>query len=455
MADLHELTISEIASRIRDRTLSPVALAESLLSRIQATDPVLKAWVTVDADAVLQQARRAEELAQQKKPLSPLHGVPVGLKDIYYTRGMRTTAGSKVYADFVPEYDATTVTRLKRSGAIILGKTVTCEFASSSDNPGTLNPWDSAHTPGGTSTGSAVAVAARMCPAALGSQTGGSNLRPASYNGIVGLKATYGRVSRYGVIPAAFSLDHVGIMARTVEDTALMLNALAGYDSKDPSSSRRRVPDYTRALENGHAPRIGVIGEFFHDHADEETRAHTSATVDRLARSGAVVEELKLPESFANATAAQAVIYHVECSAYHEQNHRQRAHDYGPAIRRMLETGALIPAVKYVQAQRLRRRFRRDVEALARGVDVLLTPSTPTPAPRDLTTTGDAAFQGPWTFSGLPSITIPSGLSRSGLPLGVQMIASPFAEQRLLAAARWSERELNVSLRPPEPLPVH
>ena len=221
-----------------------MALAESLLARIAALDGDLQAWVTIDRDAVLSAAREREAEVQRGDPLGLIHGVPVGLKDIFYTEGMLTACGSKVYADFVPEFDATSVANIKAAGGIILGKAVTTEFATSDPSP-TRNPWNLEHTPGGSSSGSSAAVAARMVPAALGSQTGGSTCRPAAYNGIVGVKPTYGRISRYGVAPVSWSLDHVGILTRTVADAALMLTVLSGADDNDPGSLREPVPDFS------------------------------------------------------------------------------------------------------------------------------------------------------------------------------------------------------------------
>jgi aspartyl-tRNA(Asn)/glutamyl-tRNA(Gln) amidotransferase subunit A len=289
-----------------------------------------------------------------------------------------------------------------------------------------------------------------MCPAALGSQTGGSTLRPAAYNGIVGLKPTYGRISRYGVVPLSWSLDTVGIMTRTVEDTAILLSAVAGHDPNDPSSSREPVPDY-RAAVNAPAkpPHIGLVRDFFLERCDDEVREHTEEVARRLAQAGARVEEVKLPESFATALAAHRVVQFAECAAFHEALFREHAPHYSPKIRSYIEAGMLVPAVRYLQAQRLRRRFRRDIEGLVGRVDALLTPATPTVAPRDLTTTGDPVFQSPWTFCGLPTIAIPSGLSPSGLPLGIQLVGTPFGEERLLAVARWCETALGVRLTPP------
>ena len=449
MAEPYSFSVSEAAQQIRSGQLSPTTYIESLLQRITTHDPALQAWVTIDRakarDAAL---RREQELAAGETP-GILHGVPVGLKDIFYTAGMKTTACSRIYADFVPDYDATCVTRLKDAGAVILGKAVTTEFATSDPSP-TRNPWNAEHTPGGSSSGSSVAVAAGMCPAALGSQTGGSTCRPAAYNGIVGLKPSYGRISRYGVIPVSWSLDTVGILVRTVTDAALLLQAMAGYDANDPGSANVPVPDYGQQMADWQAPpRIGLLKGYFFDRATPEVRHHTEEMAQRLAQAGAVVEELELPESFATAPTAQRIVMNVECAAFHEEFFRHRADEYGPRLRANIEMGMLVPGVTYLQAQRLRRSFRQDMTELAQRVDVLMTPATPAPAPRDLTTTGDAAFQAPWTSAGLPTIVIPSGLSADGLPLGVQFAAPPFEEGVLLSAARWCEAALGVNLRPP------
>ena len=450
MAEPFSLTIAEAAQQIRQRTLSPVTLAQSLLERIDVLDPALRAWVTIDREEVLDTARELELELDRTGPRGPVHGVPVGLKDIFYTAGMKTTACSPIYADFVPDYDATSVARIKQAGGIILGKAVTTEFASSDPSP-TLNPWNPAHTPGGSSSGSSVAVATRMCPAALGSQTGGSTCRPAAYNGIVGLKPTYGRISRYGVVPVSWSLDTVGILVRTVMDAALMLQVMAGHDPNDPGSANQPVPDYVQQMEaQGGPPRIGLAKGFFDKQSTPEVRSHTQEIVRQLAQAGAGVEEIGLPESFATAHTCQRIVSNVEAASFHEEAFRRRADEYGPRIRSAIEMGMLIPGVRYVQAQRLRRQFRRDVIEMVKQVDVVLTPATPAPAPQGLDTTGDPAFQVPWTSSGLPTIVLPSGLSQSGLPLAVQLAGLPLKEGRLLGAARWCETVLGANLSPPD-----
>ena len=447
MPELHELSAGEAASLIRGRELSPVDLMESLLRRIDTLEPQLKAWVYLDRDAALADA--AQKAAQlDGGTVGPLHGVPIGLKDIYYTAGIPTTACSKVYTGFVPEHDATTVALLKGAGAIVLGKTVTTEFACLDPSP-TLNPWNPAHTPGGSSSGSAVAVAARMCPAALGSQTVGSVLRPASYNGVVGFKPTYGRVSCHGVIPVSWDLDTIGWMARTVEDAALLLQVMAGPDPRDPGTSRRTVSDYLATLESPALPRIGFLRRFFYEQADAETRRNVDDVLERLSRSGARVEEVALPDSIDSAFEDQRTIMAVEAASFHQPMFERQSEDYQPLLREMLRRGLDTGAVSYSRALERRRRFTAEMELVAERADILLTPSTPTPALPDRTNTGNTIFQGPWTSCGLPAITIPSGVAGSGLPLGVQFVAGPFREARLLAAARWCEAVLDLHLFPP------
>lgn len=446
MPELHELTATQLARSIRAREVSVVQAAEALLSRTDDLEH-LRAWVYVDRETVLNDAQQRQRELESSAAVGPLHGVPVGVKDIFYTAGIPTTACSRVYADFVPEHDAAVLTSLKQAGAIMMGKTVTTEFACLDPSP-TLNPWNPAHTPGGSSSGSAVSVATGMCPVALGSQTVGSVLRPASYNGVVGLKPTYGRVSRRGVVPVSWSLDTMGWMSRSVEDAALILQLSAGPDALDPVCARTPAEDYLAGLEDGPPPRISLITSFFMEESDLETQQHTRAMLERLAAAGAEVDEVSLPESFVTAIDDQQIIMRSEAAAFHEPMYRTRSEEYQPLLRQMLARGLETSAVEYSGALERRLRFIADMQALAAGADVLLTPTTPTPALADVTNTGNTRFQGPWTSCGLPTITIPSGLAESGLPLGLQLIAAPFAERRLLRAARWCERELDIALSP-------
>ena len=383
MPQPYELTVSQASQQIKEKKLSPVDLAQSLLERIDATESDLKAWVTIDKKEVLTTAKQLEEEASQGKSRGLLHGVPVGLKDIFYTAGMKTAAGAKVYADFVPDFDATSVAKIKEAGGIILGKAVTTEFATSDPSP-TFNPWNPEHTPGGSSSGSSVAVATKTVGAALGSQTGGSTCRPAAYNGIVGLKATYGRISRYGVVPVSWSLDHVGILVRTVEDAALMLQVISGEDENDPGSASEPVPDFLKQMsDHNRAPRIGIVSDYYAEKSTPEVWSNTQDAIKQLKDAGAEVAELNLPDSFNTAHSAHWIARIAECAAFHEQFHADQAEDYGPRIRSGMEMGMLVPATKYLQAQRLRRQFRQDMVQLVQQVDVVLTPPLPAPAAAD------------------------------------------------------------------------
>lgn len=451
MSDLHEFGVVETAEMIRGGTISAVELMEALLARCDALDDALKVWVTLDGDAALAAARERDRELAAEGARGPLHGVPVGIKDIYFTRGVLTTSGSTIYADFVPDYDATTVALLKQAGAIIMGKTVTTEFACGDPSP-TVSPWNAAHTPGGSSSGSAVGAAAGMFPAALGSQTGGSIVRPSSYNGIVGLKPTFGRVSRYGVYPVAESLDTMGPMARSVADAALMLNALAGRDINDPDSSECITTDYLQATQSQEKPpRIGLVRQFFMEQCDDETRGNTISVAEKLQDAGAAVEEVALPADFEAVLLAQRTLMSVEGAQVHESNFAARPDDYSANVRGVVEQGLATSGLTYLKAKHLQRQFRRNAHAAIQGYDALLMPTTPAPAPPSRETTGDPKFQSPWTFGGFPEITLPSGLSESGMPLGAQLVAGHFDEARLLAVAAWCEEVIGVRLTPMTP----
>ena len=424
-------------------------LVEICLRRIEALDDKLRAWATVDRRAALDTARGLERELEEGGLRSPLHGIPVGVKDVYYTAGVKTSAGSKLLEDFVPEYSATAVQRLESAGAIVLGKTECTEFAANDPAP-SRNPWNLDHTPGGSSSGSAVAVAARTCFVTLDTQTAGDVLRPAAYCGVVGLKPSYGRISRHGVVPVAWSLDTSGVMARSVEDVALALGVLAGHDPEDQSSSTRPVSDYSGAVRGwSDPPTLGLLRRYFYDHAGEEVREHTDRVVELLRSAGARIEEVEPPEDLGLVYAAHRAVVFSECAAYHQETFRQRPEDYGPKLRQLIELGQVTPAVSYIQAQRLRRRFGRRLGETLRGMDALLTPTTPTTAPSGLSATGDRRFQIPWTFAGVPAINVPSGLDRSGLPFGIQLVGALFAEDQLLATAYWCEKALGVDLNPP------
>lgn len=443
------LNLSEMISQIKRRKLSPVALMESILQRIDSLEPSLQAWVTIDRGGVLDEARRHEKEIARGKTRGLLHGIPIGVKDIYYTAGMKTAGGSKIFENFIPDHDATAVVRLKKAGAIVLGKTATTEFAYADPAP-TRNPWNLEHTPGGSSSGSAAAVATCMCPAALGSQTGGSVLRPAAYCGVVGTKPTYGRISRYGVFPLSYTLDHVGFLTRTVEDAAILLGILAGSDPQDPTASREAVLDYVRSCKSFRkSPRIGIVKEYYKEKSEEHVWRHTEKTLTHLERAGGRVEEVKMPPSFAAVQDAHRIIMRVEAASFHEKLLEKHRDQYRPKLRELVEIGLLIPSVDYLRAQKIKRQFRGQMDQVMQHFDCLLTPATSSAAPQGLSSTGDPHFQVPWSLSGLPTVGIPTGLNPQGLPLGIQLVGQGFAEGKLFAAARWCEKVLQVSLSPP------
>jgi aspartyl-tRNA(Asn)/glutamyl-tRNA(Gln) amidotransferase subunit A len=443
MTDLHDLTVVGAARAIREREVSAEELMSALLARCGELEPQLRVWVTLDEEAAIDAARLRDRELAAEGPRGPLHGVPVGVKDIYYTRGVKTTACSAILADFVPDYDSTAIVKLRQAGAIIMGKTVTTEFACG-DPPPTRNPWNHEHTPGGSSSGSAVGVIAKMFPAALGSQTGGSVLRPASFNGVVGLKPTFGRISRYGVVPVSASLDTMGHYARTVEDTALLLNAMSGYDSNDPGSADRQAPDfYAASLTPQAAPRIGLVRKHFWEKASQETRDHADSIAQRFADAGAIIEDAELPTDFEELLWAHRILMTTEAADAHREWFDGRADDYSPNVRGVIENGLKASAVDYLRAKEVQATFSREMGEAMRPFDVVMTPSTPTAAPRDLSTTGDPMFQSPFTFGGFPTISLPSGFDSVSMPLGVQLGTPHWEEERLLSVAAWCEGVLS------------
>ena len=449
--DPFKLTLSEASRLIHQNKLSPSELLTSLLHRIDALEPELKAWVNIDREGAIAAAERCSKEVAEGRLRGPLHGLPLGVKDIYYTKGMTTAAGSTILADFVPSYDATTVIKLKEAGAIILGKTETTEFACFDPAP-TRNPWNTGHTPGGSSSGSAAAVSSGMCPGALGSQTGGSTIRPAAYCATIGLKPTYGRISRYGVFPVSWCLDHVGIFTRSVEDAAVLLEVLAGHDPKDLTSSTLPVPSYRKALDGSSPPRLGLLKEFFFVNANEAVKKNIEETTERLSNAGAEVVEVQLPASFKAVHAAHSILMMTEAAAVHKKTFQTRMKDYRPNLRGMIASGLLMPAPTYLKAQQIKSQFIREISEVIKGFNGFITPATPAPAPKGLKSTGDPAFNAPWSFSGLPAITVPSGVTKNGLPLGIQLVGHPFAEKELLHIAHWCERIIGFSNQPRDPV---
>ena len=437
---LHELTAGQAARLIKQRQLSPVELVQHLLDRAEAIGPRVQAWQLLDPDGALHAARAAEQLAVHDSPdLPPLHGVPFGAKDIFDTAGLATTASFPPFANRVPAVDAEPVARMKRSGGILLGKMVTTQFAYA-DPSKTRNPWADDHTPGGSSSGSAAGVAARLVPLALGSQTAGSVLRPAAYNGAVGFKPTYGRVSKRGVLPLAWSLDHVGLLCRAVEDCALFLAATAGHDPADPGSASQPLPDLDSIAEI-EAPRLGLVREAM-EAASPRVRDHLNNVAASFEAAGARVQLVSLGESLDLILATHHVIMQTETASVHWQLLEQYPGAHHPRLRAYVEVGRLLPGALYLHAQRLRRRIGHAMQRALATVDALLLPTASDAAP-GRQTTGDPSLQAPFSLVGFPSLSLPSGLTDTpALPLAVQLAAAPWQEARLLAVGRWCETRL-------------
>jgi aspartyl-tRNA(Asn)/glutamyl-tRNA(Gln) amidotransferase subunit A len=425
-----DLGVRAAAAAVASGEATASALVEACLARIRAVDGDVKAWIHVDEAAALAAARALD--TQRGGERGPLYGVPVGIKDIVDVAGMPTTAGARAFAHTKPAQDAPAVARLRAAGAIVLGKTHTTQFAYRDPAP-TRNPWKLAHTPGGSSSGSAAAVAAREVPCAIGSQTVGSILRPAAYCGVVGLKGTHGLVPTEGVVPLAWSLDHIGPLTRSVGDAALVLEVLAGTPLR---------------ADGSRPPRLGLARELF-DRAEPELRRHLDGVVERLRAAGARIEEVRLPASFAELAAAAQTVLEVEAAAYHEPMYARHAGDYGRGMAEMLANGLKRTGPEYVTANRRRLRFRDDVMPLLAAHDALLSPTAPAPAPEGHAWTGDASLCQPWSSAGTPSVSLPVGVSAAGLPLALQLITARGADARLLATAAWCERTIEWSGAPP------
>lgn len=429
------LTIAEAARLIAARRLSPVELTMDCLRRIERLESSVKAWVTIDAEGALRAAKEAERVQMKGEWLGPLHGIPYGVKDIICTAGMRTSGGSNVNGGYVPDYDAAVVERLKRAGAILLGKTTTTEYAYQGGEPPTRNPWLLSRSPGGSSSGSAAAVAAGMALFTLGTQTFGSLLRPAAYNGLTCMKPTFGRISRYGVFTASWSLDHIGAFTRTAEDNAIVMETLSGEDARDASTLPGASPMFTAAMRREVKGMVVGLPEhdgFFKPEVPSIGEA-TSAAIETLRGIGIRFKRVKLPACMDEAVAAHKMTMRAEGAAYHMDTYRETPERYGPAMREQLELGLELSAADYLRAQRVRTVFRREIMELFRGVDALLTPATPT-LPLTGYKTGNPMFNGPFTNTGLPSLTLPAGCDgETGLPIGVQLAGPLMGEETLLA----------------------
>ena len=469
--DIAFLSATELGSAIRLKEVSPVEAVEAYLERIQRIDPKVNSYITVMADQALEDARQAEAEIQRGEYRGPLHGIPIGIKDQIYTKGVRTTDASKIRADFVPGEDATVVTNLKNAGAILLGKLNMSEFAhgepqSSAFGPA-RNPWDLERSPGVSSTGSGAATAARLCATSLGEDTGGSIRGPAANCGLVGLRPTWGRVSRYGVDGAGWSFDTIGPISRTVEDCAITIGGIAGYDPKDPYTHQVPVPDYQAALTGDiKGLKVGVVRELIDPEEldlDPQMRQAVVSAIEVLAELGADVREVSMPLAEKTGYITRAIT-HVDRVSLRPEYLRGHAEDYHYNTRVHFTTANLVPAQVYYKAQKLRSMVRQQVLSLLEEVDVLIQPTSAHPAniinleqkvesqefaKRALAAGG---FRGPYSLSGAPALSILCGFTsdgEGGLPLAMQIAGRPFDEATVLRVAHAYEQAVSWNKRVP------
>ena len=462
MTDALNLSLREIAGALRARKISPVELTRASLARIETDEPRLSAYVRLTAERALAAAAQAEREIMAGQWRGELHGVPVAVKDLYDIAGLPTTCSSRVRHDHVAAHNAACVELLEQAGAIIVGKTHTHEFAYGIVTPTTGNPWNTAHIPGGSSGGSGATVAARGCFMAMGTDTGGSIRIPAALCGLVGLKPTYGRVSRYGIASLSWSLDHAGPLTRTVGDAAVVLSALAGHDGRDAGSADVPVGDYLSELEQGvRGLRIGVPSNYFFDRVDPAVETQVREAIDRLKTEGAEIVSVELPMAD-QIMAVEFGLCMPEASAYHHEMLRQRREMYQEDVRTFLEAGELIPATEYIAALRVRAEMQSAWKRMFDGLDAIVGPAVPSAATRrdqasiawpdgfeEPVTPAFVRLSAPANVTGLPSVAVPCGFSTDGLPLSFQVIGRPFQEARILRIARAYERTADWSSRLP------
>ncbi len=451
----HELSIVEAGAALRNGSMTAVELTESVLSRLEETEPLLNAYITVTADQAREQAAAADDALRDGRELGPLHGIPIALKDLVDTAGIATTGGSGFLRERIPDADATVYTKLKAAGAVMPGKLNLHEFAfgTTSRNPhygAVCNPWDTERVPGGSSGGSGASVAVGSSLGALGSDTGGSIRIPASLCGVTGLMGTYGRVSRTGVLPLSWTLDHVGPLTKTVEDAGLVLNAIAGYDPIDPGSADVPVDDATETLTEGvDGIRIGIPRQMLWTGCEDDVIQHCEEAVDHFRSMGAIVSEVELP---LQTDRPRGLTIIAEAAAYHAKWLRERRDEYGDILPRV-EAGLSVTAVDYINDQRLRRRFIDETVEVLREVDVLVSPTCSRTAPAivDGDDTAELArLTAPYDVTGIPAISIPCGYDRNGLPIGLMIGGRHFDEATVCRVAHAYEQSTDWHLQRPE-----
>jgi len=441
VSDLHRLSATEASQLIRDGVITSVQLVEACLARIRDVDPDIQAWTFLDPEYALAEAQGRDELRLSGQPVGALHGVPVGIKDIIDTADMPTENGSPLHAGRMPSRDATVVAMLRGAGAVIMGKTVTTEFATR--HPGkTRNPHNSAHTPGGSSSGSAAAVAAEMVPLALGSQTGGSTIRPASFCGVYGLKPTFGLIPRHGMFQLSRTVDHVGLFARAIEDLALLLEQLAGYDEGDPDTRPRARTPY-REIAAGEPPLPPMLGFMKTPHWERVDADAKEAFAELAEHLGDRVEEVELTAATVGAWRWHEAISGAETALSLRREWESSPDGLSPALRARIDRGRAVPALEYLHARaRVPDLISSFTELFEQRYDALLTPSAFGTAPAGLESTGDPAMCALWTLCGLPAVNIPLMHGANGLPLGVQLVGPRDGDAKLLRTARWLAQSL-------------
>ncbi len=430
---LSALSLTEAVADIRDGRVKSAELVADCLKRVEEVDAGVEAWAHLDRNLAMMQAEAADLRRQEGKAVGPLHGVPVGVKDIFDTGDYPTEFGSSAWAGRMPRRDATAVARLREAGAIVMGKTVTTEYAYY--RPGkTKNPHDPARTPGGSSSGSAAAVAALMVPGAIGSQTNGSVIRPAAFCGVVGFKPTHGLISRAGVLELSRTLDHVGVFARSVEDAALLAEVMVGFDEEDPDTRPVARPPFgsVAASEPPLPPRFAFVRSAFWDQVEPETREAFGELVEALGEAAADVD---LGESFGRAADLQRVIMEVEMAHNFWRDYEKFGNRLSDKLRGLIERGRAYPAVEYMAALSARERLNDALDDVFNEYDAILTPAAPGPAPA-IETTGSPVFCSTWSLLGTPAISLPLMASPAGLPIGVQLVGRRGNDARLLRTAR-------------------
>lgn len=434
-------SIRAVGAQLRSGELTCVGLLESCIEQIDAHERQVRAWVTLDLHGAWEQARRLDEELAAGRDRGPLHGIPVSIKDIIDVAGLPTQAGSPLLRDNYPDTDAMSVRRLRAAGVVILGKAVTTQFAFD-DPPPTRNPWRLTQTPGGSSSGPAAAVASGMCLLGLGTQTGGSLLRPASYCGVAAVKPTWGRVSVSGVMPLAFNLDHVGVMATDCAGLAAALDALTSAGHGDPFTSDVPPLDCSgRIAIQADPPRIGQLTGFFDRDVDQDVAALIAAALGKARTAGATVTAVGPPSSIDTVAENNRKLLAIQAAFAHRERFPAQRSSYLPLIAGLLEDGRAASISDLPEAFVHRAEFQRGLMSALDGRDVLVSATTATTAP-DLSTTGQSKFNAPFSYAGFPSVTLPVGLGRDGLPVGLQLVGRPWCEAELLSVANWIEGQL-------------